>query len=120
MEDPLLALRERRELRNALIMYQALLVVGVLIVALVLRPWIETWQPAASNRAEDNYLTLIVFLAIAVPVFMFVMVFGFYNLFFFRHRLRRRPDRDGPYIVAGRGTQIAWIGITAFHALVLF
>lgn len=108
-----------RELRNAIYIYAVLVVLGVVAVIL-LSPWIESWQPVASDRSADNFLTLIVFTAIAVPVFMFVMVFGFSNLYFFRHRNRERPEGDGPPVVATGGQQIAWIAITALHALVLF
>jgi cytochrome c oxidase subunit II len=108
-----------RELRIAIYIYAALVVLGIVAVVL-LSPWIESWEPVASDRASDNFLTLIVFIAIAVPVFMFVMVFGFANLFFFRHRLGTRPESDGPRVVATRGQQVAWIGITAAHALALF
>lgn len=120
MGNPLSA---HRELRISIYVYMALIVVGVVAVVL-LSPWIETWEPVASARASDNFLTLIVFTAIAVPVFMFVIVFGFFNLIYYRnrifHRNRGTPVEDGPYIVGGLGTQIAWIGITAAHALVLF
>jgi cytochrome c oxidase subunit II len=108
-----------RELRIAIYIYAALVVLGILLIIL-LTPWIETWEPVASERASDNFLTLIVFTAIAVPVFMFVMVFGFFNLFYFRHPHRDRPSSDGPRIVASRGQQVAWIGLTAAHALALF
>lgn len=110
-----------RELRTAIYIYTALVVVGIVVVIL-LAPWIATWEPVASARASDNLLTLIVFTAVAIPVFMFVMVFGFMNLYFFRHRRLGDsvPERDGPYIVAGFRSQIAWIALTAFHALVLF
>ncbi len=112
-----------RELRIAIYVYAALIVIGVVAVVL-LSPWIESWEPVASDRAADNFLTLIVFTAIAVPVFMFVIVFGFFNLFYFRNRVFRRrrgaPTEDGPYLIAGLKPQIAWIGLTAMHALVLF
>ncbi|HEX6540751.1 MAG TPA: cytochrome c oxidase subunit II [Ktedonobacterales bacterium] len=108
-----------RELRTAIYVYAALIVLGVVLV-IVLTPWIATWEPVASARASDNFLTLIVFSAVAVPVFMFVMVFGFSNLYFFRHPRQSEPPRDGPYMVAGLGPQLAWIGLTAAHALVLF
>jgi cytochrome c oxidase subunit 2 len=112
-----------RELRIAIYVYAALIVIGVIVVVL-LSPWIESWEPVASDRAADNFLTLIVFTAIAVPVFMFVIVFGFFNIFYFRNRVFRRrrgaPTEDGPYLIAGLKPQIAWIGLTAAHALVLF
>lgn len=108
-----------RELRTAIYIYSALIVVGIVIIIL-LAPWIGTWEPVASARASDNLLTLIVFTAVAVPVFMFVMVFGFSNLYFFRHPHFEAPERDGPHIVAGLRPQIAWIALTTFHALVLF
>jgi cytochrome c oxidase subunit 2 len=110
-----------RELRTAIYVYSALIVVGIVIIIL-LAPWIGTWEPVASARASDNLLTLIVFTAVAVPVFMFVMVFGFSNLYFFRHRhyAPDPPARDGPHIIAGLRPQIAWIALTAAHALVLF
>ncbi len=110
------------ELRTAIYIYTALIIVGILLIVF-LAPWIGSWEPIASARQADNTLTLIVFTAIAVPVFMFVIVFGFYNLIFYRHshnRGEQRPATDGPYFVASRGTQIAWIGITAAHALLLF
>jgi cytochrome c oxidase subunit 2 len=114
-------LPQHRELRIAIYVYAVSIIAGIVAVIL-LSPWIETWEPVASDRAADNFLTLIVFSAIAVPVLMFVMVFGFFNLFYFRSRLFRRgaPQDDGPHIIAGRGAQFAWIGLTAAHALVLF
>lgn len=105
-------------LRWALTIYTALTVIGILVVALVFYPWVFTWTPLVSERATDNFLTLIVFTCIAVPVFMFVMVFGFYSLFAFRRR--GRPDRDGPPIYASRNAIIAWVTITTVHAAVLF
>ncbi len=108
-----------RELRIAIYIYAALVVLGIIAVVL-LSPWIETWEPVASDRARDNFLTLIVFSAVAVPVFMFVMFFGFANLFLFRRYRGSRPGPDGPRIVATFGEQVAWIGITTAHALALF
>ncbi len=108
-----------RELRTAIYIYFIVIIIGIVVV-IKLSPWIYSWAPVASQRAADNFLTLIVFTAVAVPVFMFVIVFGFYNVFRFRHRLSSRPEQDGPYLVAGRRTQIWWIVLTAAHALVLF
>ena len=105
-------------LRRALTIYTVLTVIGILLVALVFYPWVFTWTPLVSERATDNFLTLIVFTCIAVPVFMFVMVFGGYSLFAFRHH--NRPERDGPPIYATRNAIIAWVGITTVHAAVLF
>src|SRR6185437_4081023 len=98
--------------------YTALTIIGILVVALVFYPWVFTWTPLVSERATDNFLTLIVFTCIAVPVFMFVMVFGFYSLWAFRQR--RRPEHDGPPILASRNVIIAWVAITTTHAAVLF
>ncbi|HZC07299.1 MAG TPA: cytochrome c oxidase subunit II, partial [Ktedonobacterales bacterium] len=104
-------------LRRAVYIYTALTIIGILVVV-ALSPWIFTWTPLVSLRASDNFLTLIVFTCVAMPVFMFVMVFGFYNLFAFRPR--GRPERDGPPIVASRTAIIAWVGITTAHAVALF
>ena len=44
-----------REMRIAIYIYAALIVIGVVVVIL-LYPWIETWEPVASDRAADELL----------------------------------------------------------------
>ena len=110
-----------RELRIAIYVYFIAIIIGV-IVDIVLVPWSATWEPAASPRAVDNYITLIVLTGVAIPILMFVVVFGFSNLYFFRHRGYGDsvPARDGPHLVAGLKPQIAWVAVTALHALIVF
>jgi cytochrome c oxidase subunit II len=105
--------REPEHLRRVLAIWVALSVVGV-AAAIVLTP--RLMPPAASDAADFDRLTVVVFTAAAVPVALFVWVFLGYSLVVFRSK--ERPESYAPRVLAGPLTQIGWLASTA--ALTLF
>jgi cytochrome c oxidase subunit 2 len=58
------------------------------------------------------------FTYLAIPVFSMVVVIGIYAAL--RFRSRGEPQTDGPRLVASRGLQFAWIGISTVLVIGLF
>ena len=104
-------------IRNFLIIWAVASVLGI-IAAVTIPQMLNGLPPVASERTVDYNLTLEVFTVLSVPVFMLVMVSAFYS--FFRFRVPHRPVIDGPAIRAGRGVQIAWVGISTLLVALLF
>ncbi len=114
--------RARRVLRTNIQQAVALWVVGTIIGLLVL--WlvathVVAWRvlpPNGSDRSNDINNVLLLFTALAIPVFMMVIVFSGYSVF--RYGSRRMPERAGPAVVVRPRFQLIWIIIST--ALVLF
>jgi cytochrome c oxidase subunit 2 len=84
----------------------------ILVVAAVTVPrGLNALSRIAAPRASDYAVTMVLFTVLSMPVLALVMVFALYSLF--KGRTAGRPTRDGPAIRAGRGVQIAWVGISA-------
>lgn len=111
--------RQRRSptLRQAALIW-AIVSVVLIVVALVLGPLLPGLTPNASERAADYVLTMKVFTALSCPILALVVVFALYALFHWRSP--RAPEHDGPYIVAGKGIQIAWVAVSAVLVAVLY
>lgn len=112
-------MREAREdsghLTRAIIIWVIASIIGLLVV-FFLGPKLPL-PPTASQKAGDVNLTLSVFSLLAVPVFMFVVVFMVYSIFAFRSN--GRPDRDGPPVHGLPRIQITWLIVSTLLAAVL-
>lgn len=104
---------EPQHLRRVLTIWVVLSVIGV-VLAILLVP--QLMPATASDAADFDRLTVVVFTAAAVPVALFVWVFLGYSLVVFR--ARQRPETYAPRVLAGRRAQIGWLTTTA--ALTLF
>src|SRR5579859_2426572 len=112
---PELVEQEPRHFRRAMIIWIVLSIVGI-ILWLILAPYI---LPAGSSDLDAvDDLTIVVFMALAIPVAGFVFVFLAYSLFFFR--TKDRPTEDAVPLKPRPGLQITWLGITGVLCLFLF
>lgn len=91
----------------------------ILIVAtVIIPPNLAGLSRIAAPRAGDYALTMVVFTILSMPVLALVMVFALYSLY--KGRTRGRPLRDGPPLRAGKGVQIAWVGISTLLVTCLY
>jgi cytochrome c oxidase subunit 2 len=102
-----------RHLRRALIIWAVLSVIGI-VVWLLIDQFILPL--AASDLAGAQTTTFIVMTVLSIPVGLWVWVFLFYSLFYFRSR--GRPTQDGVPLQPRPSLQIGWLAITS--ALCLF
>jgi len=98
---------EPRHLRNVVVLWIGLSIVGILAVLYTL-PYVL--PKTASNAGEFANLTILVFTAVAVPVAMFIWVFLGYSLMSFR--VHEKPVDDGPRLQPTLIAQLGWLGQT--------
>jgi cytochrome c oxidase subunit 2 len=105
---------EPAHLRNVVVIWAILSVIGIVAVVFLLPLLLQ--NPASDAATFDN-TTMVVFTALAVPVALFVWVFIGYSLL--RFRVRGRPGDDGPPLRASAAVQIGWLSITGILCLFL-
>jgi cytochrome c oxidase subunit 2 len=96
----------------------AIVTIALIVLALLVPERLYGIPPQAAERANDYVLTMKFFTVLSCPVLALVMVFAIYSLY--RWRSQGEPATDGPYMVAGKGVQIAWVGISAALVVLLY
>ncbi|MDQ2828228.1 MAG: cytochrome c oxidase subunit II [Chloroflexota bacterium] len=111
--------RQRRapEFRQAAIIW-AIVSAVLIVVALAFGPKLPGLIPNASERATDYVLTMKFLTILSCPILAMVIVFALYALFYWRSP--HEPDHDGPYLVASKSIQIAWVGVSALLVIALY
>lgn len=108
--------RETNHLRRAIVIW-ALMSVLAVIFAIFGLPHLLDLPTSASARSDEINLTMVVFTAVAAPVFAGVIVFTLYSIIAFREH--GRPVVDGPPIATNRRLQVLWLSTSVVLALFL-
>jgi cytochrome c oxidase subunit 2 len=107
----------RGDFLNVLIIWAVVTAILALLTWL-LPPRLYGLDPIAGDHANDYALTMSFFTYLADPVFAMVVVIALYAAF--RFRSRGQPLTDGPRLVAGRGIQLVWVGVSVLLVIGLF
>ncbi len=106
-----------RDIRNVLIWW-AIATLILAILTFIVPPNLYGLDPIASEQTSDYAHTMMLFTFLADPVFAMVVVFAGYAVW--RWRTREQPMTDGPRLLAGRGIQVAWVGISTVLVIGLY